>query len=78
MKLMAGGTMKIGEFEIVLMSESSAAECIEGYEKVCRYLLQRYCEGCEGYESFGLFASINGGTGRKGLFDASTEDGMCE
>ncbi|HYF84185.1 MAG TPA: hypothetical protein VEB00_14285 [Clostridia bacterium] len=70
--------MKTEKLEIVLLSEGSTAGSIVGYEKVCRYLLQRYCEGCEGYESFGLFESINGGTGRERLFDASTEDGMCE
>jgi hypothetical protein len=66
--------MKTEKLEIVSQSEGSAAESIEGYEKVCRYLLQRYYEGCEGYESFGLFESINRGTGGEGLFDTSTED----
>ncbi|HYE12785.1 MAG TPA: hypothetical protein VEF53_21710 [Patescibacteria group bacterium] len=66
--------MEAGEFKIILLSEDTTAGSTEEYKKVCRYLLQRYCEGCEGYESFGLFASINRGTGREGLFDASTED----
>lgn len=59
----AGGYMETEKYEIVLLSEDSDSGKAEAYEKVCRYLLQRYCEGCGEYESFGLFESIDGGTG---------------
>lgn len=62
------------EFKIELLSENSAVVRIEAYEKLCRYLLQIYLGGCEEFECFGIFEGINGGTGRKGLFDTGTED----
>jgi hypothetical protein len=70
--------MEIERFEIVLLKEDSAADGTEAYEQVFMYLLQRYCEGSEEYEGINIFESINRGTGRKGLFDAGSEDGRRE
>jgi hypothetical protein len=77
-KHIEGGFMKAGKFEIELLRSDSAAARAEAYEEICRYLLQRYYEGSEEFERFGVFESLNGGTGRKGLFDAGSEDGRNE
>jgi hypothetical protein len=70
--------MKTGKYEIELLSKNSTVGRIEAYEKVCRYLIQRHLEGCEEFERIGLFEGINGGTGRKRLFNTSSEDGRRE
>ncbi|KUO74430.1 MAG: hypothetical protein APF77_15160 [Clostridia bacterium BRH_c25] len=70
--------MEIREFEIELLSEDSTAGRLVAYEMVYRCLLQRYCEGCERFECFSIFESINGGAGRKRLFNTGSENGRCE
>ena len=65
--------MKGKIIEIELQSGTEPAAAAKAYAKACRYLLQRYCEGCEEFESIDLFESVNGGTGSKGLFNTSSE-----
>ena len=71
---LAGDFMKTKKLRVELISEVPTVLRIEAYEKVCRYLLQSYCEGCEKFECIGVFEGINGRTGRKGLFDTSPEN----
>lgn len=71
---MAGGFVKVKKYEIKLLSENSAPKRAEAYEKVFGLLLKRYYEGCEGFDCSGVFESIDGGTGRERIFDASSED----
>ncbi len=70
--------MKHDKFEIVTLPGDSTSESAAAYEKVCSYLLQRYCEGSEDYEGFNISESIDGGTSRKRLFDTSSENGRHE
>jgi len=70
--------MKANKFEIRFLPKESDVGRIEAYEKVCRYLMQRYLEGCDEFECIGLSEGINGGTGGKRLFNSSSENRRCE
>lgn len=66
--------MKVKGYDIKLLSEGTAADRIEAYERIFRLLLKRYYEGCEGFDCAGVLESIDGGASRERIFDASSED----
>lgn len=66
--------MRAVKYLIIYKSEESVDSSFEGYEMICRYLLQKFLEGCEEFEGFDLSEGINGGASRKRLFNTSTED----
>ena len=66
--------MKVKGYDIKLLSEGTAADRIEAYERIFRLLLKRYYEGCEGFDCSGVFEGINGRASRERIFDASSED----
>lgn len=70
--------MKSEKYEIVMLPEESASGSTAAYEQVCRYLLQRYSEGCEENEGFSIFEGVNGGASGKRLFNTGTENGRHE
>lgn len=71
---MKGGRGKKGEVEIKIQIEAAAGKKGMACKKACFYLLQNYTGGCEGIEGIYIYEGLNRGTGRKGLFDAGTEE----
>jgi|GEM_PF-7061395 len=62
--------------EVRLELHIEAAEGVKdtACKKACLYLLQKYTGGCEEFEGIYLYEGINGGAGRKGLLDESSEE----
>lgn len=65
--------MKRDRAELELHVEAAPGKRASACQKACLYLLQKYIEGCEEIEGICIYEGFNGGTGRKGLFNASTE-----
>lgn len=56
--LRAGDIMEGEKYKIRILPDETKAESIEAYEKVCSYLLQKYCEDCEEHEGIGVSEGI--------------------
>lgn len=60
--------------ELKLRLEPAAGEGGAACKKAVLFLLRKYIEGCEENEGICIYESINGGAGRKGLFDAGSKE----
>ncbi|MGE5630986.1 MAG: hypothetical protein ACM3TR_07820 [Caulobacteraceae bacterium] len=68
--------MKKQNYEIYAAQAGTENERREAYKNIYEYILKRYCEVYYNAEGSSLSESFNRGTGREGIFDASTAGGM--
>lgn len=71
---MKGDNRKKGRMELELQIETAVGKKGMACKKACLYLLQKYTGGWEEFEGIYIYESLNGGAGRKGLLDASSEE----